>query len=328
MIKDELKKYEPKIYKILENALKNDKVSHLYLLAGPANPLKLDTAYLLAQSIIEDKGEYACEVCDTCRRIKEGIYYDMVFVDGSEEKIDKKDIEDLYGRLDKTALEKANKQVYIINALENNTGAKVENMILKRIEEPHPDLYAIIVTDHFEMILKTIVSRAQVISFKNVDNSYIYDHLIESGYDKLDAYLISEIGIKSEEDDNYKKAKDIVLKTLDRLDDPGSIEIMYQKEVFAPFKGDNDNFKVFLKYYLKLLSIYISSAMDIDTDIEEFKMTLFKIKDHKLALILEAVLDILHKSDYNYDKRSLLDQLAYRLVMIEKGESKNGRDTH
>ncbi len=321
MIKDELRTYEPKVYKILENALKGEKLSHLYLLAGPPNPMKLATAYLLAQSIIEGDGGFACEVCDTCRRIRENIYFDVVFIDGSKDKIDKDKIDDLFERLDKTALEKAGRQVYIINAFENNTGAKVENMILKRIEEPHPDLYAIMVTDHLDRILKTVVSRAQVITFKRTDNAYTYDHLVESGTDRLDAFLISEMGIETTSDDaNYIKAKEIALKTLDDLDDPGHIEIMYQKEVYTAYKGDGENLRIFLKYYLMIMSIYISSAMNIDTDIESFRNTLLKIRDHNLAMILEAVLDILHKSDYNYDKRSLLDQLAYRIMMSEKGE--------
>ena len=101
MIKDELRANEPKVYQILGSALKNDKVSHLYLLAGPKNPLKLDTAFLLAQSIIEDKRDWACEVCETCQRVKNGLYFDMVYIDGQDEKIHKGDIEDIFKRFEK-----------------------------------------------------------------------------------------------------------------------------------------------------------------------------------------------------------------------------------
>ena len=70
MIKEELKEKEPIAFRSLENALKNNKVAHSYLFSGEYSPLKIDTAYLLAQSIIEGKNDFACEECNTCKRIR------------------------------------------------------------------------------------------------------------------------------------------------------------------------------------------------------------------------------------------------------------------
>ena len=53
MIKDQLRDKEPIAYQSLLNALKNRKVAHSYLFSGEYNPLKIEAAYLLAQSIIE-----------------------------------------------------------------------------------------------------------------------------------------------------------------------------------------------------------------------------------------------------------------------------------
>ena len=68
MIKNILKSKEPVVYTSLYNDLKNDKVSHSYLFVGEYNPLKLEAAYLLAQSIIEGKNDFACEECSANKR--------------------------------------------------------------------------------------------------------------------------------------------------------------------------------------------------------------------------------------------------------------------
>ena len=120
MIKNILKSKEPVVYTSLYNDLKNNKVSHSYLFVGEYNPLKLDTAYLLAQSIIEGKNDFACEECSTCKRIKEGNYIDFRYIDGYDHSIKKEEMEEVMESFKTTALEKANKKVYIVSNINNS----------------------------------------------------------------------------------------------------------------------------------------------------------------------------------------------------------------
>ena len=70
MIKEILERKEKVLYQTIKNALENHKVGHSFLLAGDKNPLKLDTAYLIAQSIIEDKAKFADEESIISKRIR------------------------------------------------------------------------------------------------------------------------------------------------------------------------------------------------------------------------------------------------------------------
>ena len=81
MIKDLLKEKEPIAYLSLKNDLNNNRLAHCYLMYGELNPLKTEAAFLLAQSIIEDNNDFACETCETCKRIKEGKYFDIRIID-------------------------------------------------------------------------------------------------------------------------------------------------------------------------------------------------------------------------------------------------------
>ena len=120
MIKEILKEKETIAYLSLQNDLKNDHLAHSYLLYGELNPLKKDTAFLLAQSIIEGKKDFACETCNTCQRIKNNEYYDVYYIDGHSSSIKKDQIEELMNELSKTPLEKANKKIYIIDNINNS----------------------------------------------------------------------------------------------------------------------------------------------------------------------------------------------------------------
>ena len=310
MLKDELARYQPKVYRILHNALKRGRLAHFYLLAGPKDPLKLKTAYLLAQSIIEGKSDFACEDCDTCRRIKENNYFDFYFIDGRAKKILVEDITKLYERFSTTALEKAGKRVYIIADIDNVSTEKVWTMLLKYIEEPNEDIYAIMTTDDIDGILPTIISRAQTIDFAEPSQAYITKIYTDQGLGDVDAYILSHIRSDiSTADDNYKEALAVFAKTVKCLKDIDYLPIMYQREVYEPFKGDSQTLDGIIKDYLRLFALYLSDSFDGKGPLSIPEA--FKTID--TAGLLEVVLDILAKSDYNYDKRLLMDQLAYRI---------------
>ena len=88
--KEFLKKTQPVLYRILTRSFQEHKPSHAYMLVG--NNTESITTFL-AQSIICDNDVLACEECEDCRRIKEGIYPDLIVYDGNESSIKKDDVE-------------------------------------------------------------------------------------------------------------------------------------------------------------------------------------------------------------------------------------------
>jgi len=207
MFKEQLAAQQPIVYRTLSNGLKQSHLSHCYLFVGQKGTLKKETAFLLAQSIIcsNSQDEFGCEECLECIRIKENNYIDLIYIDGSNETIKVDEITNLQSQFQKTALEKAGKKIFIINACENMT-VKAANSLLKFIEEPVGSITGIFITSNVERVLPTIISRCQTIFFKPLNNDTFYKKAKELNFDELSCHLLSNIVSNVDELNEYNKA--------------------------------------------------------------------------------------------------------------------------
>ena len=193
MLKELLEQQQPIVYRALKNACDTNRISSAYLFTGPYGTPKYEAALLLAQSILCEEGNsLACEECNTCRRVREGIYADMVILDGKEETISKDKVDEIQERFSKTALEKNGQRIYIIKNAENATIA-AQNSMLKFLEEPGAGVTAILTTDNVNKLLPTIISRCTVLPFMPRSAQDYYEDLVNVGVEDDDAYFMSYI---------------------------------------------------------------------------------------------------------------------------------------
>ena len=55
------------------------------------------------------------------------------------------------------------------------------NSLLKFLEEPYQQTFAILITEQMQKILPTILSRCQTLSFRPLSNDYLIHKLVELG---------------------------------------------------------------------------------------------------------------------------------------------------
>lgn len=79
------------------------------------------------------------------------------------EKINKERIINLINKFSLSALEVTNKKIYLIQNLEEGS-IEANNTLLKFLEEPPVNTYAIITSKDINQVLETIISRCQVIT--------------------------------------------------------------------------------------------------------------------------------------------------------------------
>ena len=319
MIKEQLKDSEPIAYRSLLNALQNSKVAHSYLFSGEYNPLKIEAAYLLAESIIEGKNDFACETCDTCKRIRANKYFDVIFVDGYERSIRKDDVENILDEFSRTSLEMSGKKVYILANI-NNASAKVLNMILKFMEEPSSsNTFGIFITDRKADLLPAIVSRCQEVPFLTRDFSFLSEKYVDRGFDPTDAYLLSAIFLRFDpefdlNDPVYLGAKEYVFKTIETLDEKDYLPVLFYREFYSLFK-ERDDFRKLIDMYLSIMIVMINDALQHrQLDDEQYNSYLGMIEAHKPGKLLQIFVDAGDKAARNAERKLLFDAISYEII--------------
>lgn len=319
MIKDVLKKQELTAYLSLKHDLESGKLAHSYLFYGELNPLKTEAAFLMAQSIIEGSGTFACEECEQCKRIRQLKHLDVIYINGYKASIKVNDIEQLMMEFSKTAAEQSGRKVYIIDNI-NNSSQKVLNMILKFMEEPGSrSTYGIFLSDNIDGLLPTVVSRCRRVEFKTRDFLYLIAEYEKHGFENTDAYLLSRIKHCYEDmdlnDECYTNSREYVYKTIGNLDNRDYLPAMFFNEFYTCV--NKDDFKLLSDYYLSIMQIVISDALIFNTrDDNEYNNCLNILRNRDLVKLMEIFMDASKKAKTNINRQLLFDQIGAHLISL------------
>jgi hypothetical protein len=181
MNKETLLTSEPRLAQLFQNSKQNHRLANAYLLYGPRNaPLK-ETALFLAKSVNCSDSLLACDKCLSCQKFNDGIRPDFVIIDGSDETIQKEDIQNLIDRFSMSALEKGHNLVYVINEIESITD-KASNALLKFLEEPKEGQIAFLTTHNLTKVLPTIRSRSITFRIDPINPGQLFTSLIDFEY--------------------------------------------------------------------------------------------------------------------------------------------------
>jgi len=150
------------IVSALKNALKNDKISHAYLLSGPRGVGKTSVARILAAMVNELPYEQV------------NSHLDIIEIDAaSNRRID--EIRDLREKVHITPTS-AKYKIYIIDEVHMLT-REAFNALLKTLEEPPAHAIFILATTEAHKLPETIISRTQRFSFKPITNDDLFKQL-------------------------------------------------------------------------------------------------------------------------------------------------------
>jgi DNA polymerase-3 subunit delta' len=162
---------QPKAF--FERALREDALSHAYLLAGPEGLAKTEFARELGAALVSSCGD--CGACPDCARARAGLHPDLHVLEREGDLIRVGQIAPLVADLSLKPFSAAHR-VWVIPEVEYLHPAAA-NKLLKSIEEPPAFVVFILVTDRLERVLPTIVSRCQLVEFRPLSDTEVAVYL-------------------------------------------------------------------------------------------------------------------------------------------------------
>lgn len=180
----------PRVVEVLQRAVRQDRLPHAMIFAGPAGVGKRTLALLLAQMLNcgEPAATRPCGSCLPCRKIGGGVHPDVreVRPEGTFIKIDQ--VREIINEIGYQPFEARVRVVIFDGADQMRNDAA--NSLLKTLEEPPSRSVLVLVTTKPYVLLTTIRSRARMLQFGGIPGELVEDCLVRvEGLKREDARL-------------------------------------------------------------------------------------------------------------------------------------------
>lgn len=168
----------------LANAITSDSLAHAFLISGPSGSGKSTLALELSAALNCEKANGSphtpCGVCNNCRRIYEGNFPDLKFLEKPKDKatIGVEAVKDFREDMFLSSTE-AERKIYVIDNADCMT-VEAQNALLKILEEPPSNVLLILLANECDRILSTIKSRVQYIAMSRFSNEELKKHLLST----------------------------------------------------------------------------------------------------------------------------------------------------
>ena len=197
-----------KIYDYFENLEKENKITQAFLI-GNTNLFEIKEELLNVINKFIFNSEMNIEECP-----------DLYILENEENSVSKNDIKELLIKLSTTS-QFNSKKVYIINNCEKLNDA-CNNTILKTLEEPPTGVYALLISNNIDSVIKTISSRCQKIFIGSSS-----DEMLDETYESLADEIIEKIETNGVKTIAYHPELYSIIK--DRVELQKTLKIIFKK---------------------------------------------------------------------------------------------------
>ena len=273
---EEYKEVQEIAYNLLNNAYKNNRVSNAYL--------------------IDDNGtkqgfKLACSFCELLINSRIEISANALIIEPDGASIKKEQIDEIKDKFSTKAIIGKNKVYIIKNAEKLNAAAS--SALLKFLEEPEPNIVAILVTDNINQVLETIKSRCVLVPLV---------HKNSGNLDKLEKIKNSIFLTEAIDIDEVKVEE--AISFLEYVDKNKSKALVHLKKVLKNNKFDKTDtsllFNIMLLFYKDVLEYKTLQKVSVfDSYMTNIKGISANNTDIQIMNKIKLIIEVLDDLKYN-----------------------------
>ena len=246
----------------LQNAIRQKRFSHAYLLCGEEGSGKRLVAEAFAKTVLcEEGGIVACGKCKSCKQIESGNHPDFRPVVREKATLGVKEIREQVTADVQIKPYSSEYKIYLIDEAEKMT-EEAQNALLKTIEEPPEYAVFLLSVSRQELLLQTILSRCVLLPFYPVATEKVKRFLMESK--GIPDYLAEGAAafsgglpgraVRFAESEEFTEQRKDVLRLVKYIDEMSMAEIMENVKLFAGRKEAADGYlEMMLLWYRDVL---------------------------------------------------------------------------
>ena len=304
---------QPIAVSIFEKALKEDKLSHAYLIDTNNYSLAYDLILCFVKEIFCIDIRDDIERKNIFSRIDNGNYTELEIIEADGNWIKKDQMSGLQNNFSLKAIE-SKRRIYIIKDCDK-MNIQTSNSILKFLEEPEENIIAILISNNISKLLSTIVSRCQFIRFINDRN--IKNNAIDNLCDMFCSNFIDK-----ERFLNEIKNKNLIvnfIQFIKKFEKEGVFVIVDIKKIWHDI-FDNRNYveialNLWINFYYDVLMIKNDMSLAFFVDYLDDVMYVSEINSiDKILRKLEVLIDAKSNYVYNLNTNLFIDKLIIDLV--------------
>ncbi len=310
----------------LRGAIREDRVSHAYIINGEKNAGKEFIANTFAMALqCQNRGddEEPCMECHACKQAVTNNQPDIIYV--THEKPGTIGVEDVRNQIISDVAVRpysSRWKIYIVNEAEKMS-VQAQNALLKTLEEPPEYVVIILLTSNISQFLPTVISRSIVLNMKPVDDKTVRKYLMERVHvpdyqaDICVAFARGNIGkakhLATSED--FEKIKDEAIRVLKYADRMDMNEFVSAINQISAYKLNIDDYlDILLIWYRDVLML--KATNDVDSLV--FKKEISGIRERAGTSSyegIEKIIEMIEKTKVRLNANVNLE-LAMELLLL------------
>lgn len=307
----------------LKNAVNKNMISNAYIFNGAKGCGKMTAARIFAAGInCTNKTDKPCGLCNSCKKTALGANPDILYIKPMGNSIKIEQIRELISTISKKPYENLYRVIIIENG--DKMGHEAQDAFLKTLEEPEGNNVFIILTENFNTLHQTIISRCQLFNFQGVSKNIMRDYITKKyNYtgDEVGFAIEKSSGIIGRAIEILEKGEalsdEVYYDMLSRLLTKKRVSALSIYDEIVGSKEEAYGLLVFLIEWFKDVLLY--NCKENDSSISDRRTSLLKdyserIKEEDIFIIIDKIKSGIRLMDFNINTKNIVDSIFLKVM--------------